>query len=156
MKKEKWGGGNQEAVVMVELTESGVGGKQRGSQGRVNKGAEVNRPKAGQGNSSTPAGGVGLGTDLANGGDPTVLQKIRQKILAVKEYPLLARRQNIQGNVGIVFRITPTGGVDNVSISSSSGSELLDDEAIATVKRGAPFPLYTGEISLVLKFDLNQ
>lgn len=144
---------------MVELQGRAQGlGARAQAQGDESKktASSVSVPRSGLGKSVTPNQGIGSGTDVAIGGDPTVLQKIRQKILAVKEYPLLARRQNIQGNVGVVFKVTPAGGVDNVFVTSSSGSNLLDDAAVATVKRGAPFPLYMGEISLVLKFDLNN
>jgi len=38
----------------------------------------------------------------------------------------------------------------------SSGSSVLDEEALATVKRAAPLPYYPSPIRISLKFSLEQ
>ena len=44
------------------------------------------------------------------------------------------------GTVGIRFSVDETGGLVEVAVARSSGSKSLDDEAMAVVRRAAPFP----------------
>ncbi|MBI2339509.1 MAG: energy transducer TonB [Deltaproteobacteria bacterium] len=112
----------------------------------------------GTGNSPTPAGGTGSGFDSVAGQSraPDVLDLIRQRIIRAKSYPLAARRRGIEGTVKLRFRIGPDGSLQNVAVVASSGSEILDEEAVATVKRATPYPYYEGDISMGLKFDLKE
>ena len=87
---------------------------------------------------------------------PDVLALIRQRIIRAKSYPLAARRRGIEGTVKIIFRIGKEGGLEKAAVVASSGFGLLDDEAVATVKRGAPYPYYEGDISMGLTFDLKE
>lgn len=121
-------------------------------------GLRAGSTKFGQGDSPTPAGGIGSGYDPASGrsGEMTVLDRIRHKIERAKKYPLIARRQGIKGSVNLLFEIDNDGGLKKLSVAESSGSNLLDDEALATLKRAAPYPLYEGEITIGLKFDLRE
>jgi len=48
-------------------------------------------------------------------------------------YPLEARKQSIEGEVGLKLTITPAGIVDNVEILRSSGFTVLDQEAVSTL-----------------------
>jgi periplasmic protein TonB len=55
-------------------------------------------------------------------------------------YPREAQRQGIRGEVHVRFTVNSGGGVGGISIARSSGSPVLDQAAIATVQRAAPFP----------------
>jgi len=112
----------------------------------------------GQGGGKGP-GGVGLpGTGgSGNGGEASsILAKIRQKIARAKRYPRQARSEGVEGVCGLSFEISPDGSVASATITKSSGSSLLDEEALATVHRAAPFPYYAGPIRFSLRFSLND
>lgn len=51
-----------------------------------------------------------------------------------------ARRQKLQGKVMVAFTVSANGGVGGVRVVRSSGSPVLDNAAIETVRRAAPFP----------------
>lgn len=55
-------------------------------------------------------------------------------------YPAAARRDRLTGEVHVSFTIAAGGGVSGISVVRSSGSPVLDQAAIATVQRAAPFP----------------
>jgi periplasmic protein TonB len=55
-------------------------------------------------------------------------------------YPTLARKMGWQGKVTISFLILPDGGVSEIRIAKSSGKDILDRNAVETVKRVSPFP----------------
>lgn len=54
------------------------------------------------------------------------------------QYPEIAKENNIQGRVTVQFCVTPTGGVDRVSVLRGVDAEL-DAEAIRVVKTLPPF-----------------
>jgi len=113
---------------------------------------------SGQGNEEGP-GGVGepgTGGSGKGGQGSNVLGKIRQKILQAKRYPPMARSQGIEGVCGLSFEIEPDGHVERIQLTQSSGHSILDNEAVATVKRASPFPFYPGAIRFSLKFNLKD
>ena len=57
-----------------------------------------------------------------------------------RRYPAQARRQRLQGRVQVHFTMLRDGSVVEVKLKTSSGEPLLDDEAIATVRRAEPLP----------------
>jgi protein TonB len=57
-----------------------------------------------------------------------------------KRYPRDAERQRIKGMVRIAFSVGEKGEVLDAKVVASSGSPLLDAEAIAMVNRAMPFP----------------
>ncbi len=57
-----------------------------------------------------------------------------------KRYPREAERKRIQGIVRIHFSVGEKGEILGAEIVASSGSPLLDDEALAMVSRAQPFP----------------
>ncbi len=100
---------------------------------------------------SLGSGGVGSG-----GNGSALLGMIRKKIMNAKRYPRRAREDGVEGRCGLKFRISPDGSAEEVQLTTSSGYELLDEEAKATVKRAAPFPFYPGPIQLSLRFSLKE
>ena len=99
---------------------------------------------------------MGSGGSGQGGESTAVLAKIRSKIARAKRYPRQARSEGLEGVCGIHFAIRPDGSLDFVELSKSSGSRLLDDEALATVRRAAPFPYYAGPIRFSLRFSLKD
>lgn len=55
-------------------------------------------------------------------------------------YPAAARRDRLTGEVHVSFTVSAGGGVSGISVVRSSGSPVLDQAAIETVQRAAPFP----------------
>ncbi len=55
-------------------------------------------------------------------------------------YPPEARRDRMTGEVHVAFTVSANGGVGGISVVRSSGYPVLDQAAIATVQRAAPFP----------------
>jgi protein TonB len=57
-----------------------------------------------------------------------------------RSYPAEARRQGIRGTATVSFTLDANGRVLRASLARSSGSALLDKEAVAMVRRASPFP----------------
>jgi len=51
------------------------------------------------------------------------------------EYPLLARRRGWQGTVWLGFTLESDGALERIHVARSSGYDVLDDSAIAALKR---------------------
>lgn len=78
-----------------------------------------------------------------NGDDCTMLQytdMIRQKIQSAIIYPLEARKGGIEGRPIVRFTITSNGELVRVELIQTSGFSILDEEAVAAIKRASPFP----------------
>jgi periplasmic protein TonB len=104
-------------------------------------------------------GGVGLpgtGGSGSGGEASSVLAKIRDKIYRAKRYPHQARSEGVEGACGLSFEINPDGSLRYVNLNKSCGHPLLDEEALATVRRAAPFPYYAGPIQFTLRFSLKE
>jgi len=72
---------------------------------------------------------------------------VKQRIEEARRYPLWAKKQGLEGIAYLYFTILPNGMGRDVRVVSSSGSKILDEEAIATVKRACPFHPVPKEIS---------
>lgn len=66
--------------------------------------------------------------------------KIKQNIEQQWEYPELALRYGLQGRLSLEFTIGGSGHLEQLRVIRSSGSQLLDEEAIRAIKAAAPFP----------------
>ena len=65
---------------------------------------------------------------------------VKQKIESCRRYPPWAKKQGFEGTVHIKFTILSTGFTKDIKIIKSSGFNILDKEAISTIKRAQPFP----------------
>lgn len=65
--------------------------------------------------------------------------KVKQRIEWGWVYPAEAKRDKLSGNVGLIFTILPDGELSSVQITRSSGIEILDEAALAGVRKAAPF-----------------
>jgi len=91
------------------------------------------------------------------GGIPELMKFVRDHL----QYPEIAKENNVQGKVTVQFCVTPTGGVDRVSILRGIDPEL-DAEAIRVVKTlpafkpgkqgGKPVPVW---FQLPINFQLK-
>ena len=75
---------------------------------------------------------------------------VKQRIEEVRRYPFWAKKQGIEGIVYINFTILSNGLSRDIKIIRSSNSKILDEEAIATIKKANPFPPIPKEINTSL------
>lgn len=68
------------------------------------------------------------------------LQVVVARINSVKRYPRFARLRGIEGRVTLEFVLLGDGRLEKFMITGSSGYAVLDEEAVATLRRAAPFP----------------
>ncbi len=137
---------NNEAVLVRQNIETKTSSEQNSSE-------ETAKGKAGGSPGSSPTGqrsGQGSGTDSSS-----LLGLIRKKIEQAKHYPVLARARKVEGVSVLNFSINASGGVETLSLVKSSGSDILDQEALATVKRASPLPYYSLPIKISIKFSLE-
>ncbi|WP_343617421.1 TonB family protein [Novosphingobium sp.] len=66
--------------------------------------------------------------------------RVVARLESLKRYPPAARSRRDQGVAKVRFRVNRQGHLLSSSLESSSGSRLLDQEALATVARAQPFP----------------
>jgi protein TonB len=64
---------------------------------------------------------------------------IKRKIELVWQYPYEAAAAGIQGELTLDFVIARSGAVNSIELVRSSGSKILDDEAIRSIRTAAPF-----------------
>lgn len=83
--------------------------------------------------------------DTVDLGDPSntrykpYLIRIKKKIERCWGYPASAAARRIEGTAMIKFSITAEGALDNIAVTNSSGSAILDQGTIAAIQSAAPF-----------------
>lgn len=82
---------------------------------------------------------------------------IRDLIVKRLAYPPIARRMEWSGKVVLSFIVSEDGEVRSVRVKESSGYTVLDNSAMDTVKRAAPFPRppVAAEIVMPVLFKLE-
>lgn len=78
-----------------------------------------------------------------NTNDPayvTYFTKIKQLIESRWEYPEIALRYGLQGRLALQFMIGANGQLEQLRLVRSSGSQVLDEEAVRAIRAAAPFP----------------
>ena len=73
---------------------------------------------------------------------------IKRKIELVWQYPYDAAVQGIQGDLYIDFVIGRDGKVASIDLVRGSGHKLLDDEAVRSIRKAAPFDPIPAEYSI--------
>ena len=71
---------------------------------------------------------------------------VKQRIESARRYPSWAKRQGIEGTAYISFTVLSNGLSKDIKIVRSSGSKILDEEAVKNVKRANPFPSIPADI----------
>ncbi|MBN1283384.1 MAG: TonB family protein [Proteobacteria bacterium] len=123
-----------------------------GPEDRSKGGAHAASDGAGGGEAVGVAGAEG---GRGKGGD-ALLAKIWRRIDSAKYYPAAARRRGISGEPRVTFQIGEDGGVVWARLAGSSGEAMLDEAAVATVRRAAPLPYYPAPITLAVKYSMDE
>jgi protein TonB len=74
------------------------------------------------------------------GGDATAMSAYRGKLFSHISSKKLNPRSRNAGVAVVRFTVAPGGELVSREIATSSGSKILDDAAIASIERAAPFP----------------
>lgn len=72
---------------------------------------------------------------------------VKQRIEEVRKYPVWAKEQGLEGIIRLKFTISSDGHSQEVRLVHSSGSKILEREAIDTIERASPFPSPPKEIA---------
>ncbi len=64
---------------------------------------------------------------------------VKQKIESYRRYPKWAKKQGLAGISYLAFTLLSNGMVQDIKLIHSSGFNILDKEAISTVRRASPF-----------------
>lgn len=72
---------------------------------------------------------------------------VKQRIEEARRYPDWAKEQGVEGAVHLSFIILANGNGQKIKLIRSSGSKILDQEAIATIKSASPFPPLPEEVA---------
>jgi protein TonB len=128
---------------------------QRPSLSGAAKASPKNSGPASAGSGTGSGSGVGAGSGEGNG-TSLVLSQIRSRIERAKRYPLLAKKSGVEGASLVRFEINEKGEPTGIVLKTSSGSEMLDNEAIETIHRAAPYPVYPDPLEVWIRFQLNR
>ncbi|PLU72044.1 energy transducer TonB [Sinorhizobium medicae] len=119
----------------VARKKAGDGGKQAKTQNKgKSDGVENARAAAASGEKR------GGSQEIGNAAVSNYPGKVRRKLTRAIRYPSAAKRQGLRGVAHVSFTVTSGGGVASVGITKSAGSPVLDQAALETVRRAAPFP----------------
>ena len=146
---ESWGGVGHGAGPGQGLGRGG--GRGLGATAGPGSGVAGSGPGAGAAGVGPGRGGPARPPDLAD-----LLARIRGRIEAATRYPEEARREGIQGNVHVRFRLREDGQVEAVEIARSSGSRLLDEASLETIRRAAPYPPVRGWVRVPIAYTLSE
>jgi len=75
---------------------------------------------------------------------------IRDIITKNLTYPYMARKMGWSGRVTVSFIVSESGDVMDIKILESSGFDLLDRNAVETVKKVSPFPKPPWRIEVII------
>lgn len=122
MAREEPSGGRGQGAAVGDAV--GTGGKATGKEG------------------VTEEGGGGFRLTPLNAPEVQYISyfaSIKRKIELVWQYPYEAAAAGIQGELTLDFVIARSGAVNSIELVRSSGSKILDDEAIRSIRKAAPF-----------------
>jgi protein TonB len=122
-KKVPENGGEKDAPGTISPHETGKS---------LASGGGINGTSAGNSDNSHSAAGIGY--LKAN------FSYIRDMIMKRVIYPERAREMGWQGKVKVSFVISSDGLVKDIRILQSSGVDILDRNAVETIKKASPFP----------------
>jgi TonB family protein len=129
----------QEKVITVELKPPENKARPRPPRPKVTQAAVV--------------AGEGVREDsVALQGEPgpygAYLLLIRRKIDQIWSYPPQAISEQREGNAVISFTIDASGALQEYHVTSTSGSTVLDEEALAVVRAAAPYAPLPADFNL--------
>jgi periplasmic protein TonB len=104
---------------------------------------------------SVPSDGeISAGNQAESGWPEDYLKEVRARLDEAKQYPWMARLRGLEGTSLVRFRILAGGSVDRIGIIQPSTHRVLDEAAMETVQRAAPFPVFPDEARLE-RIELN-
>lgn len=115
----------------------------KGNTGNNKQSGKAGRADGGKTGTARSAGNKEKGGKKGTAGNANVSNYpgiVRRKLRRALRYPKKARSRKIRGTTVVRFSVTGSGGIANLRVARSSGSKVLDDAALATVRRAAPFP----------------
>lgn len=113
---------------------SGSGGR---DQADAKRGVTEGRA---EGRAASPSDNTQEASAAGNAAVSNYPGKVVAKLRRALRYPSEARSRRLNGVVQVRFVVGSSGDVGSVGLAASSGSPILDDAALATVNRAAPFP----------------
>lgn len=119
----------------------GIGGGSR--WGGIGKGTGTERGGSGFGGSGKGSG-TGKGGGRGGSGAASPIYGENPK----PPYPLEARNKGYQGKVLLKVEVLPDGRVGEIELKESSGYEVLDQSALATVKKWRFIPARKGKVAI--------
>jgi TonB family protein len=84
-----------------------------------------------------------------------LLALLHAAIQAQQRYPLSAMEMERQGSVTIKFLLLPNGKIENLRMVHSSGTDSLDEAALAAVKNAAPFKDINRHLTSAREFSID-
>lgn len=78
------------------------------------------------------------------------LLAIRRKIEQIWTYPPQALSEQREGNAVISFTIDASGALQGYYVTTTSGSTILDEEALAVIRAAAPYAPLPADFNLAL------
>ena len=66
--------------------------------------------------------------------------QVRSNITKAKYYPRIARKRGFEGKPIVTFSLGDQGELINLLLDQPSGHKVLNDAALETIRRGAPYP----------------
>jgi protein TonB len=134
--------------------------KERSAPSAASKAASPSRSAASNSTGSSGAGGA------ADAGGRAAISsyfaRVQAHLLRHRVYPPEARSSGITGVASVVFSLGRDGSVLSASLARGSGHAVLDQAAVAMVRRAAPFPPIPAEIAVSrlemgapIRFDLR-
>lgn len=110
-----------------------------GSGGRDSRDARRGASDGGR-TASTASRGAARVDQAGNAAASNYPGKILARLRRALRYPREARRERLRGEVRVAFTVSRNGAVGAIRVVRSSGSPILDQAAVETVRRAAPFP----------------
>ncbi|WP_159585998.1 energy transducer TonB [Chelativorans xinjiangense] len=111
-----------------------------GSGGRDSRDARRGSSEDGQSARANSGRTAARATAIGNAAVSNYPGKIVSRLRRALRYPRAAQRERLRGEVGVAFTVAGNGAVSGIRVVRSSGSPILDQAAVETVRRAAPFP----------------
>jgi TonB family protein len=94
----------------------------------------------GSGTGSGRGSGQGSGVSGSNNELREFQRKIKERIEKVKDYPLIARKNQYEGTAFCRFTLLKDGDVKDICVVGRSGYPILDEAAKRAIREAAPYP----------------
>jgi periplasmic protein TonB len=147
-----------ESTKVVEQPRSATEEKSQNAKQSVTPNAQTHRPKTVRKQHAAKQVVRELPTNRKPLTSKAPIQRSSTSAYANKVWTALARhkRKALQpGNTQLTFGIRPSGELAYVRVSQSSGNSRVDQMAIATVRKSAPFPQPTASHDGVQSFTIR-